>query len=173
MIMLLCRRVLVVGITLATGAAFAAPDSAKPMDPGCPMMDAHTSGVDQRGDKAMGFDHAKTTHHFLLAPDGGTIDVGANDAADTSSRDQIRMHLRHITAMFQAGDFTVPLIIHAQNPPGVPVMQRLKDVISYAYRETDRGGLVRIHSASAEAIQAIHAFLRFQIQDHRTGDPTE
>ena len=121
----------------------------------------------------MGFDHTKTTHHFLLAPDGGRIEVSANDAADSASRDQIRVHLRHIAVMFEAGDFTIPMFVHAQNPPGVPVMQRLKDVISYTYKETDRGGLVSIQTANAEAVEAIHAFLRFQIQDHRTGDPTE
>ena len=166
-----CR--LLAGGLLVAGVVFASPDSTKPADHACPMMDSRAAGVDQRGDKAMGFDHTKTTHHFLLASDGGTIEVLANEVADTSSRDVIRMHLRHISERFQAGDFTIPMLVHAETPPGVPVMQRLKDVISYTYLDVDRGGLVHIHSASAEAIEAIHAFLRFQIQDHRTGDPAE
>src|SRR6185369_10853082 len=68
--------------------------------------------MNKRGDKHMGFDHLKTTHHFLLANDGGSIQVEANDLKDTESRDQIRQHLRHITMMFSEGNFEVPMLIH-------------------------------------------------------------
>ena len=34
-------------------------------------------------------------------------------------------------------------------------------------------GPVRKISDDAEAIQAVHDFLNFQIQDHQTGDPLE
>ena len=34
--------------------------------------------MNKRGDKVMGFDHLKTTHHFILASDGGVIQVEAN-----------------------------------------------------------------------------------------------
>ena len=53
----------------------------------------------------MGFDHDKTTHHVGLLPDGGFIQVEANDAQDIASRDQIRMHLSHIATMFADGNF--------------------------------------------------------------------
>src|SRR5437773_2580266 len=59
--------------------------------------------MNKRGDKHMGFDHLKTTHHFLLSNDGGAIQVEANDVKDPDSRDQIRGHLRHITMMFSEG----------------------------------------------------------------------
>jgi hypothetical protein len=36
----------------------------------------------------------------------------------------------------------------------------------------DSGGRVRIHTSNARAVQAIHEFLRFQITEHQTGDPT-
>lgn len=135
--------------------------------------DAHAEGVNKRGDRVMGFDHAKTTHHFLLHPDGGTIEVMANDANDAESRDQIRKHLRHIAKMFAGGNFKAPMLIHDRTPPGVPVMQRLKGEIRYDYEETERGARVRIKAANAEALAAIHEFLRFQIDDHKTGDSTE
>ena len=74
----------------------------------------------------MGFSHAKTTHHFLLKPDGGVIQVEANEANDAASRDRIRRHLKHIAKKFSEGDFAAPMLIHAQTPPGVPAMRRLK-----------------------------------------------
>lgn len=134
--------------------------------------DQHAA-VNERGDKVMGFSHDKTTHHFLLKADGGAIEVEANDPNDAASRDQIRTHLRHIARKFAAGDFTAPMMIHAQNPPGVPVMQRLKAAINYQFEETARGGRVRIKTNDGKALAAVHEFLRFQISDHRTGDATE
>ena len=135
--------------------------------------DAHAKGVNERGDRVMGFDHKKTTHHFLLYTDGGAIEVAANSADDTESRDQIRKHLGHIARMFAEGNFKAPMLIHAQTPPGVPVMQSLKAEIKYEYKETERGARVSIKTGNAEALAAVHEFLRFQIEDHKTGDTTE
>ena len=139
----------------------------------CPMHHQHNDGVNERGDRAMGFDHQKTTHHFRLTKDGGVIEVGVNDLKDTESLNQIRLHLKHIAHMFGEGDFSTPMFIHAQTPPGVPVMKRLKASISYSPEETERGAQVRISTKDEEALAAIHDFLRFQIQDHQTGDPLE
>ncbi len=36
--------------------------------------------------------------------------------------------------------------------------------------ETPDGGRVAISSANKEAVEAIHRFLRFQIEEHKTGD---
>src|SRR5258708_3499686 len=83
-------------------------------------------GMNERGDKVMGFDHLKTTHHFLLKSDGGLIKIEANDANDRESRDQIRAHLRHIAKMFSEGNFSAPMLIHAQNPPGVAGIEKPK-----------------------------------------------
>lgn len=133
----------------------------------------HHAGVNERGDKVMGFSHAKTTHHFRLLPDGGLIEVTVNDPQDTASLEMIRKHLEEIAGNFSAGDFTRPMTIHAQTPPGVPAMTRLKSSISYQYEEIVRGGRVRIATKNQEAIAAIHEFLRFQIRDHKTGDSLE
>jgi hypothetical protein len=80
------------------------------------------------------------------------------------------MHLSHIAKMFAAGNFKAPMLIHNTNPPGVPAMTRLKDAIKYEYAETDSGARIRVVTESPQAIDAIHAFLLFQIIDHQTGD---
>jgi hypothetical protein len=134
---------------------------------------SHLDQVNEHGDHVMGFDHTKTTHHFRLLADGGAIEVSANDAADTASRDQIRHHLRHIAMMFSSGDFSAPMLIHSQTPPGVEVMKRLKDEITYKFEETERGGRVRISTGNLDALNAVHEFLVFQIKDHQTGDSLE
>lgn len=129
--------------------------------------------MNERGDKVMGFDHLKTTHHFLLKTDGGIIKVKANDAGDKESRDQIRGHLRHIARMFSEGNFSAPMLIHTKNPPGADVMKQLKNKIKYEFGENERGAQIRILTGDADALKAIYDFLRFQIKEHMTGDPLE
>src|ERR1044072_716271 len=61
--------------------------------------------MNKRGDHVMGFDHMKTTHHFLLRASGGSIEGTANSSDDVESSKQIRMHLKHIAMMFAEGNF--------------------------------------------------------------------
>src|ERR1044072_9064075 len=133
--------------------------------------DAHLAGVNARGETAMGFSQTETAHHFLLTRDGGIIQVEAKDPADAANRDRVRQHLAHVAQMFAAGDFDTPMLVHARMPPGANTMSRLKAEITYAFEETESGGRVRITAKSAEALAAVQDFLRFQIEDHQTGDP--
>jgi hypothetical protein len=96
--------------------------------------------MEHHGEGVMGFSQTKTAHHFLLTRDGGAIDVSAKDPKDTVSQEQVRLHLPHITMAFASGDFTDPMEVHGQTPPGVPTMKRLKAQIQYKYEETDTGG---------------------------------
>lgn len=129
--------------------------------------------MEHRGNQGMGFDQQKITHHFLLRKDGGAIQVTANAADDKTSKDEIQMHLHHIANAFKSGDFNVPMFVHDQTPPGVATMTKLKDQIHYKYEAAENGGRVVISSANAEAVTAIHEFLKFQITEHKTGDALE
>src|SRR5256885_398178 len=125
------------------------------------------------GSRMMGFSQTETTHHFILDPDGGIIQVEVNAAKDSEGRERIRRHLAHVARAFAEGDFDTPMLVHRRVPPGVPAMRRLKSEIGYAYEETEGGARVRITTKSAEALAAVHDFLRFQITDHQTGDSLE
>jgi hypothetical protein len=141
----------------------------------CFNQDASTPdpGVVFRGDHEMGFSHETTTHHFRLYSSGGAIEVTANDPSDSRSRDQIRIHLTHITKMFSAGDFNVPMLIHDKTPPGSETMSKLKVQIRYQLHDTPQGATIEIITNNKKAIDAVHEFLRFQISDHKTGDSTQ
>src|SRR5262249_37907044 len=102
--------------------------------------------------------------------DGGAIQVTANSADDKASIDQVRNHLKHIARAFQSGDFSIPMFVHDQTPPGVPAMVKLKDRIQYRYEQMENGGRVVITSGNEEALAAVQEFLRFQIREHKTGD---
>lgn len=146
------------------GATLGAPDHAHP---------SHAEAVDQRGDQGMGFSHDRTAHHFTLTGAGGVISAEALDPADTATRDSIRGHFAHIAHAFASGDFELPMFIHDVIPPGAETMKRLRKVITYRAEPTERGARVLVRTANPEALAAVHDFLRFQITDHRTGDPLE
>ena len=131
---------------------------------------SHLAEVNARGERAMGFSQTETEHHFIITRDGGLIQVETKDPADTANRERVRQHLAHVAERFAAGDFNTPMLVHARMPPGAEAMSRLKAAIAYAFEETERGGRVRITAKSPEALAAVHEFLRFQIEDHQTGD---
>jgi len=149
----------------------------------CPMHAQHTTasshgkehydGVAQRGaaHEGMGFSQSATTHHFLLTENGGIIQVTVNDAADKDSIAEVQQHFEHIGMAFAKGDFSIPHFVHDQTVPGVRVMKQQKAKISYTAEKMGNGARLRIETTSPEALKAIHDFLRFQIADHRTGDP--
>lgn len=126
--------------------------------------------VNEHGDKVMGFSHEKTTHHFELTYDGGAIDVRSDDVKDTESRDQIRSHFHHIVQMFSEGNFNAPMLVHSTNVPGTATMTKLKDQLHWEMRETPRGARITVTADNKPALTAVHEFLRFQIEDHQTGD---
>ena len=72
--------------------------------------------------------------------------------------------------MFSNGNFNAPMLIHDTNPPGVATMTRLKSDIRYTVLEIPQGAKIRIETSSPETTDAVHAFLLFQIVDHKTGD---
>ena len=75
--------------------------------------------------------------------------------------------------MFTDGNFEAPMLVHdSKNVPGSKVMAARKSAIRYNYVETKQGGRVNITTNDLEALAAVHASLKFQIEDHKTGDPT-
>jgi hypothetical protein len=120
---------------------------------------------------AMGFDQHATTHHFRLYEDGGAIEVTVNDPGDVKDRAAIRSHLPHVAIMFGNGNFDAPMLVHdSSDVPGTAVMAERRDRIRYTYVETTNGGRVEIVTTDSRALAAVHAFLTYQVAEHKTGD---
>jgi hypothetical protein len=127
----------------------------------------------KHGAAAMGFDQDATIHHFKLLKDGGTIEVLVRDSTDNDNLRRVREHLKGIAQDFAMGVFEKPEETHQEVPPGVETMQSLKTMISYKFQSSSKGGTVRIQTKDKRAQAAIHDFLRYQIKEHATGDPTK
>jgi len=124
----------------------------------------------RRGAAAMSFDQDATTHHFRLTRSGGRIEVSVNDPSDAATLKQVREHLKTIAAAFAQGTFDKPFATHGEIPPGVPTLQRRNNAVDYRYEDLPAGGAVAIASRDRRAVAAVHAFLRYQIREHGTGD---
>lgn len=137
-----------------------------------PAQDHQAHGQD-RAQHAMGFDQQRTEHHFLIEPQGGTIQVTARDAQDAESAAQIRTHLQHIAGAFGSGDFSLPFFVHDTEPPGAAVLKERRAALTYTFASIRSGGKVVVRTSDAGALAALHEFLRFQIREHKTGDPLQ
>jgi len=74
-----------------------------------------------------------------------------------------------IATAFAAGDFTTPAFVHAGTVPGTDVMTAKRAEIRYRVEPLTRGGALRMTTADASALDAIHRFLAFQRTEHRAG----
>ena len=133
-----------------------------------PAQDSAFAALQARGHRAMGVDQYTSTHRFDALPDGGRIEL-QRDGDDAEGVATIRAHLRSIAGAFARGEFDTPAFVHEQVVPGTGVMAARRAAIRYEYRDLPRGGEIRITTADAEALAAIHAFMAFQRGDHRAG----
>lgn len=134
--------------------------------------DTAFAAMQERGRMAMGVDQYTSAHKFDLMSDGGRIQL-QRDNDDSLGVAQIRAHMKLIQHAFQAGDFSTPEFVHAQEMPGTRVMSKKRAAITYSYADLPRGGEVRLISADPEAISAIHEFLKAQRNEHRAGGSDE
>jgi hypothetical protein len=153
---------------LATPAVLAAQDRMGHAHAG---HDTAFAAMQARGAEAMGVDQYTSTHRFDSLADGGRIEL-QRDGDDSAGVAQIRAHLQQIAAAFSSGDFSTPAFVHVRHVPGTGVMAAKRGVIRYTYRDLPRGGELRVATADAEAVRAIHDFMAFQRQEHHAGGMT-
>jgi len=139
----------------------------------CPMHAQHMAqqskdGVESRHD-SLGVSHEKTHHAFRLFDDGAAIELRANDETDTATIAAVRKHIRTIADQFQANDFSTPMFVHDKTPAGVTTIKELHAQIDFRYEALPAGARIRMTTSNAAALDALHEFMRFQIDEHHSG----
>jgi hypothetical protein len=159
------------GLRLLTGALMTTgairPVLAQTTDhrPPAAGEDSSFAALQARGKIGMGVDQYAARHRFDDLPDGGRIELQV-DSTDTVGVRNIREHLRGIAQAFGAGDFRTPGFVHAGEVPGTAVMAARRAQVRYQFSVLPGGGEVRIRTEDPEVLQAVHAFLAFQRQQH-------
>jgi hypothetical protein len=156
----------IVVVALLAGASPALAQSTGASRPS--ERDTTFAAMQARGKIAMGVDQYTSTHRFDSLEDGGRIEL-QRDVDDSTGVAAIRAHLRAIARAFTAGDFSTPAFVHLEAVPGSQGMATLRSRITYEVRDLPRGAELRIRTADAQAIAAIHEFMAFQRGEHHAG----
>lgn len=130
------------------------------------MADTGFAGMQRRGTRVMGVDQDASHHRFVDLADGGRIEL-QRDVPDSAGAARIRAHMRDIAAMFAAGDFRDPMLVHGERVPGTTVMAARRAAITYTPFDLPRGGGLRITTHDSAALAAVHEFLAYQRRAHR------
>jgi hypothetical protein len=156
-------------LLLVLGACVDRParNDASGLTPAGNSADSAFALVQTRGHAAMGVDQYTSFHQFESLPDGGRISL-QRDPDDSAGVAQIRSHMRGIAVAFAQGDFALPGFVHDRNVPGTAIMAASRSRISYVADTLPGGGQLRLRTSDPSAIAAIHEFLAFQRQDHRS-----
>lgn len=161
------RVMLSVSIIVAAAASTAAAQS-PPAKKRVTPHDSAYAAMQERGKHAMGVDQYTSTHTFDSYPDGGRIAL-VRDVDDSAGVAQIRRHLREIERAFEAGDFSTPMLVHAQRVPGTDVMAARHTAITYEVHDIPRGAELHLHTKDPAVVAAIHKFMNFQRMEHHAG----
>jgi hypothetical protein len=129
------------------------------------QADSSTAAMKKRGKQAMMVDQDKATHHFDALPDGGRIELQSS-IDDSVAISGIRAHFKEIETAFRAGDFSIPMFVHAGEVPGTSVMAAKRSGIRYIRRDLPRGAELRLRTTDPEVVRAIHSFMAFQRREH-------
>jgi len=133
---------------------------------------AASCAAQSRGKGVPPLDESKIVRHYWLVKNGGIIEISPKDAADTATMDLIQKHCEALSAEFNAGSFESSVPAGSTPPPSIAQLKKLKNQITFAVAQTDTGWSVRMLTIDPTARQAVLDFLRFQITERKTGDPT-
>jgi hypothetical protein len=125
-----------------------------------------------RATKVSGFDSDRVTRHFYVLKNGGAVEITAKDPNDEATIKAIQAHLKKESDQLTKGNFEIAANIYGRTPESAPQLKKLRDDVTYATVPQENGGVLRMLTVNPTAKSAIHDYLRFQIDQLKTGDPT-
>ena len=130
-----------------------------------------SNDVNSRFGKALGTDVEKIVQHYYLLKNGGVMEFTAKDPGDTSTISALQKYMNAQKDLFEKGKIDADAEVHSRVPDGVPALKKLRNEITFFAVKSENGAALRMFSVDNEARQAIQQFLKFQISEHKTGDP--
>ncbi len=127
--------------------------------------------LDARFSKALGTDTNKVTQHYHLVKNGGVIEFAAKDPSDTATIVAIQKYLNAQKDLFEKGKTDADADAHGRIPDGLPVLKKLRNEITFFAVKNEDGAVLRMFTTNLQARQAIQEFMKFEINEHKTGDP--
>jgi hypothetical protein len=125
-----------------------------------------------RVNKASGFDCERVNRHFYVLKNGGAVEITVKDPNDDATIKAIQAYLKKESDLWTKGNFDTVAAVYGRPPEGTAQLKKLKDNVTFAVVPEENGGVIRLLTVNPTAKAAIHDYLRFQIDQLKTGDPT-
>ena len=129
------------------------------------------SDINIRFSKSLGTDANRIFQHYYLVKNGGVIEFTAKDPADNTSIAAVQKYLETQKDLFEKGKNEGDTEVHGKTADGMPVLKKLRNEITFFAVKNEEGAVLRMFSTNEQARQAIQDFIKFQINEHKTGDP--
>lgn len=122
--------------------------------------------------RVAGFESERVNRHFYVLKNGGVTEVTVKDPADEATLKAIQTHLKKEAELYAKGNFENITAMYGKAPDSVVMMKKFRDEITYAMVPEENGAVIRMFTVNPQAKAAIHEYLKFQIDQLKTGDPT-
>jgi hypothetical protein len=125
-----------------------------------------------RVSRVSGFDSERVNRHFYVLKNGGAVEVTVKDPSDESTIKAIQAHLKKESDLWTKGNFDTVTAAYGRAPEGALQLKKLRDNVTFAVVQEENGAVIRMLTVNPQAKSAIHDYLKFQIDQLKTGDPT-
>jgi hypothetical protein len=123
--------------------------------------------------KVSGFDSERVQRHFYILKNGGAIEIVARDANDDATIKAIRTFLKKESDFLSKGNLDTLAAMYGKPPESAAALKKLRDEVNIAMVPQEHGAVIRLLTVNPQAKAAVYDYLRFQIDQLKTGDPTE
>lgn len=148
---------LLAGLVLFTGAAFAADNTSS----------AQNDEIRQRTQTVTPYDINKTKQMFTRTVHGGVQHVVAKSPEDSEQIKLIQAYLLKLSNNFSAGDFSETERAHGADMPGLARLKMAQPYdIKYEYKALPDGAQIHYSTEYPLLTQALHEWFDAQMSDH-------
>ncbi|HEX8926526.1 MAG TPA: hypothetical protein VF786_12080 [Terriglobales bacterium] len=117
-------------------------------------------------------DESKIERHYWLLKNGGAIEMVCKAPCDSSTQATIQQYLDALAKSFEKGSFEAEFVTGTTAPVSLANLKKLRDEVTFHAASSDVGYSLRMLTVNPQARDAIYDFMRYEITNRKTGDPT-
>jgi len=117
-------------------------------------------------------DESKIERHYWLLKNGGAIEFICKAPCDSSTQASIQGYLDSLGKAFEKGSFDAEFVSGSNAPETLATLRKLREEVTFQSASSEVGYSLRMLTVNPQAREAIYDFIRYEITNRKTGDPT-
>lgn len=118
-------------------------------------------------------DESKIERHYWLLKNGGAIEMICKAPCEDATQKSIQNYLDSLSKSFEKGAFDAEFVNGASAPEALATLKKLRDEVTFhAAPSSEVGYSLRMLTVNPQARDAIYEFIRYEVTNRKTGDPT-